>query len=188
MSIYNKLISILGKINSIVEWVATNLSWMMLFTITILNIIQVFYRYVLNDALSWTEEASLWMLVWITFAILPVAYRRGLNISMMYFRDLLKRNRFEYILRCVFHIIVLVIAIVCLDQSWDMYKGGYRLELPALEVSKAYVYMVMPPAWIMLILVIIESFFKYVSGIFNPEAANKPKDEINTAEVVGNQS
>jgi len=188
MAIYNKLISILGKINSVVEWVAINLSWIMLFIITILNIVQVFYRYVLNDALSWAEEASLWMLVWMTFAMLPVAYRKGQNISMMFFRDLLKRNRFEYILRCVFHIIVLIIAIVCLDQSWAMYKGGDRLELPALEISKAYVYMVMPPAWIMLALVVVESFFKDASGIFNQQAANKHKDEINTAAVVGDIS
>lgn len=174
----------LGKINSPVELITTNLSWIMLLTITVLNIIQVFYRYVLNDALSWTEEASLWILVWITFLILPVAYRKGLNISMMFFRDLLKRNCFEYILRCVFHIIVLVTAIVCFDQSWTMYKGGNRLELPALEVSKAYVYIVMPPAWIMLILVIIECLFKDLSDIFNTETANKHKDEINTTAEV----
>ena len=145
----------LGRVNCFVEKIAVNLAWIMLFAITMLNIVQVFYRYVLNNALSWTEEASLWMMVWITFAILPVAYRKGLNISMMFFRDMLGKNRLEYIIRCIYHFIVIVITVVCFDQAWQMYKGGYRLEMPALEISKAWVYIVMPPAWILLILAVI---------------------------------
>ena len=49
---------VLGKVNDLVEKVSVNLSWIMLLAITLLNIVQVFYRYVLNNALSWSEEAS----------------------------------------------------------------------------------------------------------------------------------
>jgi|GEM_PF-1240494 len=173
MSIFNRFTWWLGKFNDGVEWIAVNMSWIMLFGIVVLNIVQVYYRYVLNNALSWTEEASLWMLVWITFLILPVAYRQGLNISMMYFRNLLKGNRFEYVLRCVFHLIVLLIAVVCLDQAWSMYQGGHRLQQPALEISKAWVYIIMPPAWVMLMLTVTEKFTDDVRGIFDPEKAHE---------------
>ena len=169
----NKMLAAIGKVNNFIERAAVNLTWFLLFAITILNIVQVFYRYVLNNALSWTEEASLWMMVWITFCILPVAYRKGLNISMMFFRDLLKKNRVEYIVRCFFHIIVLVIAGVCMYQAWLMYKGGHRLELPALEVSKAWVYIIMPPAWGLLILAVIERFAHDFMGILNPAAVRE---------------
>jgi len=178
MATQNRFIYSLDKVNGGVEWFCINLSWILLFAITILNIVQVFYRYVLNDALSWTEEASLWMMVWITFAILPVAYRKGLNISMMLFRNMLKRNRFEYIIRCVYHVIVLLIALVCLNQAWAMYVGGSRLELPALEISKAWVYIVMPPAWILLMLVVIEGLVKDFSGVIDPEATRKREDAL----------
>lgn len=175
MAGFRKITQILITINNLVERLAVNLAWAMLFAITLLNIVQVFYRYVLNNALSWTEEASLWMMVWITFAILPVAYRKGLNISMMLFRDMLKENRFEYLIRCVFHSIVILIAAVCFYQAWEMYKGGHRLEMPALEISKAWVYAVMPPAWIFLVLAVIEGLIMDVQGIFNPEAARNAK-------------
>ncbi len=176
MATSNNVLWAIGKVNDLVEWGAVNLTWILLFTITMLNIVQVFYRYVLNDALSWTEEASLWMMVWIAFLILPVAYRRGLNISMMLFRDMLKRNRIEFVLRCIFHCIVLLISGVCLYQSWLMYKGGYRLELPALEVSKAYVYIIMPPAWILLIIAVIEALVTDFMGIIDPAAARMAQD------------
>lgn len=171
-----KMGAFLDKINGWVGKVAVNLAWLMLLAITLLNIAQVFYRYVLNDALSWSEEVSLWMMVWITFLMLPVAYHRGLNISMMFFRDKLKKNRFEYITRCFFHIIIIVIAVVCFDQAWQMYKGGFRIELPALEVTKAWVYAIMPPAWLLLIVAAAGQFFRDLIGIFSPETAQAAEE------------
>lgn len=173
MALFGKAEQLLIRLNDLVEKIAINLSWVLLFFITALNIIQVFYRYVLNDALSWTEEASLWMLVWISFAILPVAYRQGLNISMMFFRDLLKIKRIEFIIRCFFHLLVILIALVCFDQAWQMYKGGHRLEMPALEISKAWVYIVMPPAWICLILVVIEGLLMDGRRAIDPTLADR---------------
>lgn len=184
METLRKLGHILDRINGVVEKIAVNMAWVMLLAITLLNIVQVFYRYVLNNALSWSEEASLWMMVWITFAILPVAYHKGLNISMMFFRDMLKKNRIEYIVRCLFHLIVIVIAVVCLDQAWQMYKGGSRIELPALEVSKAWVYAVMPPAWLFLILAALGGMIKDFIGLLDPEAA-RASEEIDDAVAEG---
>ena len=177
METLKKVGHMLGIVNNLVEKIAVNMAWIMLLAITLLNIIQVFYRYVLNNALSWSEEASLWMMVWITFVILPVAYRKGLNISMMFFRDRLKKNRVEFILRCLFHLIVILISAVCLYQAWNMFKGGFRIELPALEVSKAWVYAIMPPAWVLLILAAIESITKDAAGIIDPAAAREAEDE-----------
>jgi len=183
MTALEKLGHALEKLNSWVEKVAINMAWVMLLIITLLNIIQVFYRYVLNNALSWSEEASLWMMVWITFLMLPVAYYRGLNISMMFFRDRLNKNRLEYIIRCMFHIIVIVIAVVCFDQAWKMFKGGFRIELPALEVTKAWVYAIMPPAWLLLITAAVGKFLKDFLGIISPEAARAAEEQDDEPEL-----
>jgi TRAP-type C4-dicarboxylate transport system permease small subunit len=184
METLEKLGIILNRMNNMVEKLAVNLSWVMLLAITLLNIVQVFYRYVLNNALSWSEEASLWMMVWITFVIMPVAYHKGLNISMMLFRDMLKKSRVEYIVRCFFHLIVIVIAVVCFAQAWQMYQGGSRIELPALEVSKAWVYVVMPPAWIFLILAALGAMIRDFIGILDPEAA-RASEEIDATVAEG---
>jgi TRAP-type transport system small permease protein len=169
MPFLNTLSAILERINGWVEKVAVNLAWAMLLAITLLNIVQVFYRYVLNNALSWSEEASLWMMVWITFVIVPVAYHKGLNISMMFFRDMLKKNRLEFIIRCFFHLVVILIAVVCFNQAWAMFKGGFRIELPALEVSKAWVYAIMPPAWLLLIVAAVGAMVKDLIGVVDPK-------------------
>ncbi len=40
-------------------------------------LIQVFYRYALNNPLAWPEEASRFLMLWMTGLVAPTAYRRG---------------------------------------------------------------------------------------------------------------
>ena len=40
-------------------------------------LIQVFFRYVLNNALPWPDEAARFAMLWMTGLIAPQAYRRG---------------------------------------------------------------------------------------------------------------
>ncbi len=48
---------------------------------------QVFFRYVLNDALPWPDEAARFMMLWMTGLIAPMAYRRGGFVAI----DMLER-------------------------------------------------------------------------------------------------
>lgn len=40
-------------------------------------LIQVFFRYVLNAALPWPDEAARFMMLWLTGLMAPIAFRRG---------------------------------------------------------------------------------------------------------------
>lgn len=40
-------------------------------------LLQVFFRYVLNNALPWPDEAARFFMLWMTGMVAPVAYRRG---------------------------------------------------------------------------------------------------------------
>ncbi|RDC72236.1 TRAP transporter small permease [Rhodovulum sp. 12E13] len=48
---------------------------------------QVFFRYVLNDALPWPDEAARFFMLWMTGLIAPMAYRRGGFVAI----DMLER-------------------------------------------------------------------------------------------------
>lgn len=45
-------------------------------------LIQVFFRYVLNNALPWPDEAARFMMLWMTGLIAPMAYRRGAFVAI----------------------------------------------------------------------------------------------------------
>jgi TRAP-type C4-dicarboxylate transport system permease small subunit len=74
-----------GILASIVFWYER---LMMIFGCTLLAGIviimgfQVFFRYVLNDSIIWSEEICRYFLIWITFLFLGIAYQRGELISL----------------------------------------------------------------------------------------------------------
>jgi TRAP-type C4-dicarboxylate transport system permease small subunit len=74
-----------GLLTSIVFWYER---LMMIFGCTLLAGIvvimgfQVFFRYVLNDSIIWSEEMCRYFLIWITFLFLGIAYQRGELISL----------------------------------------------------------------------------------------------------------
>ncbi len=55
------------------RWVAIVAIGLMVLAI----LIQVFFRYVLNNALPWPDEAARFCMLWMTGLIAPMAYRRG---------------------------------------------------------------------------------------------------------------
>lgn len=54
--------------------------WIGLVAIALMVVVilaQVFFRYVLNNALPWPDEAARFMMLWMTGLMAPMAYRRG---------------------------------------------------------------------------------------------------------------
>ncbi len=45
-------------------------------------LLQVFFRYVLNDALPWPDEAARFFMLWMTGLIGPLAYRQGAFVAI----------------------------------------------------------------------------------------------------------
>ncbi len=62
----------------------------MLAIIVVVMGVQVFFRYVLNDSLIWAEELCRYLLVWISFLYLGLAFQRGEMVALNF---MLKRMR-----------------------------------------------------------------------------------------------
>lgn len=67
IQLWNDVVLSLGR------WIAIVLIALMVVAI----LIQVFFRYVLNNALPWPDEAARFCMLWLTGLIAPTAYRRG---------------------------------------------------------------------------------------------------------------
>ena len=55
-------------------------------------LIQVFFRYVLDNALPWPDEASRFMMLWMTGLMAPMAYRRGGFVAIDMVLEMMPRS------------------------------------------------------------------------------------------------
>jgi TRAP-type transport system small permease protein len=66
------------------RWIDRGVEWaviLLFMTITAVGGLQVFFRYVLNLPLAWSEGVQIYGHIWIVFLTVPIAYRRGAHIA-----------------------------------------------------------------------------------------------------------
>jgi TRAP-type C4-dicarboxylate transport system permease small subunit len=127
----------LGTINGALlaagRWIgATCLGLMVVVILT-----QVFFRYVLGNALAWPEEASRFLMLWATGLMAPTAFRRGGFVAIDMVIRLLPR-----MVAALFAILILSLAVLVLwiglGLAWSEVTGlGGRFETDSLRVPTA---------------------------------------------------
>ena len=120
---------------------------------------QVFYRYVLNDSLAWTEELAKYLMVWVACLVAPWAYRENLNVSIEMFADALPKV-LRRVSEIIITILVIVISALFFKQSVAFWQGGFEIYASSMPVKLAYFYACAPLMFAALFLVGIENLIK----------------------------
>ena len=68
---------LLALVNGAVLAVGRHISVVLMGLMVVVILVQVFFRYVMNNALPWPDEAARFMMLWLTGLVAPTAYRRG---------------------------------------------------------------------------------------------------------------
>ena len=73
-------------LNTFLLRIGRQFAWIAIGLMVIVILIQVFFRYGLNSALPWPDEAARFLMLWMTGLIAPSAYRRGgfVSIEMLF--------------------------------------------------------------------------------------------------------
>ena len=62
--------------------IGRQLAWIAILLMVMVILLQVFFRYVLNNALPWPDEVARFLMLWMTGLIAPSAYRWGGFVSI----------------------------------------------------------------------------------------------------------
>ena len=90
----------IAVVNSSLLWVGRQLAWVALALMVTVILAQVFFRYVLNNALPWPDEAARFLMLWMTALIAPAAFRTGGFVSITMLADLIGK-RLAQALSCI---------------------------------------------------------------------------------------
>lgn len=105
-------------ISNIIESIEVFISIILVAAMTIILFFNVVYRYFLNDPIFWANEASIFMMAWLTFigGSLGLKYKTQAAITLLVERLSEQRKR---MISIITQIIVLIFMVILLYISWD---------------------------------------------------------------------
>ena len=106
-------------------------------------LLQVFFRYVMNAPLYWSEEIARYAFVWLVFIGAAIASKRGAHIGVdylvMHLPDV-SRN----ILAIIVNLLVLFFIACVIYMSVGVIKSNMTQLSPAMRIPMGYIYMAIP--------------------------------------------
>ncbi|BBO86411.1 TRAP transporter small permease [Desulfosarcina ovata] len=137
------IVSVLEKMSAGVNHWIEYLLFGMGFSMALLVATQVFFRYVLNQSLFWSEELARYLLVWLTFLGASAAYYRHAHPGV----DILYRRMTPGLRK----VCLVLIHLVSISLFVVMIVYGYRFAhfvqlqtTPALQLPKWIVLSIIP--------------------------------------------
>ncbi len=105
--------------------------------------LQVFYRFVLDNPLSWTEELARYAFVWITFLGGAVAYRRRAHIVVDVMLHLVP-IRARAALALAVEAMITVTLVILVRDGLRMVETTANVQATMLEIPMSYIYASIP--------------------------------------------
>jgi len=166
--------------NSFILRIGRQLAWVAIFLMVIVILLQVFFRYVLNNALPWPDELARFLMLWMTGFIAPSAYRWGGFVSIDMLPQFLPKL-IENILMLFLLSLSLAILVIGFKLGLQHIKIGWIFESSSIKIpfqlfggkqqaiKLAWMYMSLPVGIFLLILVNIELILKKILLLFNKD-------------------
>ena len=186
--------NILQYLNTFLLRIGRQLAWIAILLMVIVILLQVFFRYVLNNALPWPDEVARFLMLWMTGLIAPSAYRWGGFVSIELVISLLPKvigNLLILLLLSLSFFILFIGFKLGLDHikvGWIFNSSSIKIPLFIIgEQSKplklAWMYMSLPIGIFLLILVNLELILIRLISIFDPLLNIKPDPDKESLEV-----
>lgn len=132
------------------------IGWLLLISV-LLNIAQVFTRYVMNAPLSWTEEMVRYSTVWLTFVGAAAASLYGDHMDMNLFLDV-KNARFQAWHQAFLQLVIFGFCVLLVWQGAKFVMLNGMQTAPTTGMPMVYVYSAMAAGGVMLAIVTVFKF------------------------------
>jgi TRAP-type C4-dicarboxylate transport system permease small subunit len=154
------LYNIVKKINTIlIEKLCVYLSLFLLALITIVVILQVFFRFVIQLPLSWSDELSRYLLIYLACFSSVIAFKKGNHICLDFFSGIYKKYPFlNKIFQITLSVAIVFFSVVMIKSGIVLCKMMAYQYSPSLKISMQYPYF----SWIICSALIIFNFVEVI--------------------------
>lgn len=151
------ILNVLRPLNSGLLAVGRWIGMVAIAAMVVAILVQVFFRYVLGNALPWPDEAARFCMLWMTGLMAPTALRRGGFVAIDVLEAML-RGVAAHLLQFVLLAIALMVLIVSVQIGYKEVTGiGGRFATASLYVPTSFGFdnwYRVPRSWMMLSLLV----------------------------------
>ena len=162
------ILSRLASINRTTSKWACYLAALLVAIMTAIILVQVFFRYALNNSFSWSEELAKILMVWSAFLVAPWAYRVSANASIEIFMEAFP-IWFRRLIRLILNLLVVWILAIFFGEAVAFWLRGFTIESLSMPVTMGWFYIIVPLGFLGLISVGIEWLLKDLLSLINPK-------------------
>ncbi len=101
---------------------------------------QVFARYVLNAAPSWTEQAALLLMLWFILFAAAAGVREGFHIRLSLLQDTLSARPAKA-LKLACHLVVLLFGVFMAWGGSELVAATWHHRIPTLNLPRGFAYL-----------------------------------------------
>jgi len=185
MQILFTLIKPFEWINDIAGRLGRNLSVVAMGLMVVIILTQVFFRYALNNALPWPDEAARFLMLWLAGLMGPIAMRRGSMVAITSLHKFLPGILCQMLILALL-LLSLLVLMVAINLGWAHVNSGWlfassSLKLPlqligmkAIKIKLAWSYMSLFVGYCLMFLVNLELIMRTIITLLGGHADLKP--------------
>lgn len=180
MTAIKGLLHLLAAVNSFLLRIGRFIAGIAIGVMVIIILIQVFFRYILGNALPWPDEAARFLMLWMTGLIAPTAYRNGGFVSIDMVTEAMPRRIGELVI-----LFLLIVAMGVLmygvsagythvNSGWLFASSSLKIPLgligmQTVAIKLAWMYMSLAIGLFLLTLVNIELILRAIAHMADPD-------------------
>ncbi|MRG87265.1 TRAP transporter small permease [Salinibacillus xinjiangensis] len=152
----------------------------LLLVIVVVTLLQVFFRFVLDSPLTWTDELSRLLLVWVVFLGVGVVSFDDKHLAV----NMLQENmspRVHLITTFIMRIIIMIFLVILILTSLDVVKVAHLKQSGALEIPFSFWRVAAPVgAGVMIFFTIMRSINDikdFKAGVYHLDTNNEEVNE-----------
>ena len=168
------------RFNTFFLRIGRQLAWVAILFMVLVILTQVFFRYILNNALPWPDEAARFLMLWMTGLVAPSAYRWGGFVSIDMVPKILPKYVGDILVTTLLVLSLTVLLIgfrlglrhieigwifesASIKVPWQLFGGEQK------AIKLAWMYMSIPVGIFFLITVNIELILRKIISFSKPD-------------------
>lgn len=131
------MINLLGSINRYVEKMEYYFALLLMASTTFITVMQVVTRYGFNHPLTWPEELSTLLLVWMTFTGASLLLKKEQHIEIDFFTNFLSKKA-QKVIRLTNYVLIFVFMVFATYGAYKLQAFQSRHYTVALRIPKNF--------------------------------------------------